>query len=829
MTSSYVPTTVSQGFGQETSINTNNTDTKTALDEVLNRNNSTSNAMAVDLDLNSNDLLNGGLGQFDTLTVGGVEVAGGGSLTLPDQSGESGNFLTTDGATAAWDPVPEELPAQSGQSGKLLTTDGSVPSWATSASSLPSQSGNASKFLTTNGTVAAWAFTPTGFSTVVAMVADTTIVAGDLVHTKGYFTAGDEGAATYFVKTSAAFGATPDEQGDHTLASGDVAVLQRDGDINVFQFGAKGDGVADNTTVFNAAITAANTGDTITFPAPEVEGSFFLCTGQINVGKRMKLVGGMTKIKGTGVKLFDLTVPQTIMEEFNLLGDRGAGNVAITLNQNYQKIINCQIEEFDQGINVVGGVWHHLTGIRMRNMATTVMTVGNVIGTVCDDVRYDTNTGSFAEPTTGILLNGEGCVFTDLDFIHAGNAMHIKDTATRDVNWNFFNSCSFDTSTRGLLIENLNAGHVVKGLMFDHCWFASHSEEGVKLTGQAGDALDGVTFHDCYFINNTKNGLTVNADAQNIDVNGCTFSNNSNGTSTFDHIEHNSGGRLIISNSFFGNWGNFNTSVAFKIQRNTAAGEIIIDGCTALGDAGSGDFDDNSANPVFLGTNFGDLPSAVLSGAIPDDTTQSSANINITSSSGTFNTVEVASTGLSAIQGTTSVAGSFGIVAKNTAGGVGLRVDQGRSEFVGNGSFDNNLAVSGTSTLAGAVSGTGFNSSVDNRVTFGALNANGDIGTGSTQVSQGNHTHTKSQITDFQEYRMFGTAVTTSSGRATFTHGLGSTPATIICSVLGNGAWNIQPISADSTNMTVEVRDNTAAGALVSTSMTVYTIVSEAL
>ena len=598
-------------------------------------------------------------------------------------------------------------------------------------------------------------------------------------------------------------------------------------------FGAIGDGTTDNTTAFNNVIVSANTGDTIRFPAPDTEDSFFLCTGQIDVGKRLKLVGGMTKIKGTGAKLFNITEPQTIIQDFNLLGDLGAGNVAITLNQNYQKILHCQIEEFEQAIDVAGGVWHHLSGIRMRNIKTTVMTVGNVIGTVVQDVRYDTDTGSFTEPTTGILLNGEGCDFSGLDFIHAGNAIHIKDTSARDVNWCFFNSCSFDTSTRAVLVENLNSGHVVKGLMFDHCWFSSHSEEGVKLTGQSGDALDGVTFHNCYFLNNTKNGITVDADAQNIDINGSTFSGNSAGSATYDHIEHNSGGRLIVSNCFFGNWGNQITSVAFKIQRNSGAGEIVIDGCTALGDGGSGDFDDNSVNTAHIGQNFGDLPSTAGTD-IPNSTTKSSANINITSSSGTFNTVELESTGLSALQATTTSAANFGIVAKNSGGGAGLRVAQGTAEFVGGATFDATLGVTGTAThsgasvLTGAVSGAGFVTAADARVTYEVLNAKSDVGTGATQVSRGNHGHVQTDITDQPKFNVGGEANTTNgSGVGTITHGLGLTPGTIIAQTLGDASVVVTPTATGATTFTYTARDLATHGLKTSAALFILWFVAE--
>lgn len=104
MTSSYTPTNVAQGFGQETAINSNFTDIKTALDESKSRVNSTSESMSVDLDMNSNDVLN----------VASLDAAG---ITL------SGEMITTTNLAT----VP--IPAQVGNADKVLKTNGSVLSW----------------------------------------------------------------------------------------------------------------------------------------------------------------------------------------------------------------------------------------------------------------------------------------------------------------------------------------------------------------------------------------------------------------------------------------------------------------------------------------------------------------------------------------------------------------------------------------------------------------------------------------------------------------------------------------------------------------------------
>lgn len=52
-----------------------------------------------------------------------------GPENLPDQTGNAGKYLTTDGSLSFWETV-DALPDQSGNSGKYLTTDGTDPTWA---------------------------------------------------------------------------------------------------------------------------------------------------------------------------------------------------------------------------------------------------------------------------------------------------------------------------------------------------------------------------------------------------------------------------------------------------------------------------------------------------------------------------------------------------------------------------------------------------------------------------------------------------------------------------------------------------------------------------
>lgn len=80
----------------------------------------------------------------------------GAGAALPDQSGNAGKVLGTDGTVAGWVAAPNGLPSQSGQTGKVLGTDGSAASWVAAPSGLPAQAGNAGRILRTDGTTATW-------------------------------------------------------------------------------------------------------------------------------------------------------------------------------------------------------------------------------------------------------------------------------------------------------------------------------------------------------------------------------------------------------------------------------------------------------------------------------------------------------------------------------------------------------------------------------------------------------------------------------------------------------------------------------------------------
>ena len=117
------------------------------------------------------------------------------------------------------------------------------------------------------------------FGTVAAMVADVSLIAGQLVRTKGYYSDGDGGGATYLITAPQA----ADESTDHTLANGNVALLQ---DL------VTGLSQSDITTALDGLATnKASTGD----------GSAYTTTTQSQIKRYIELNGSTIETDGNTI------------------------------------------------------------------------------------------------------------------------------------------------------------------------------------------------------------------------------------------------------------------------------------------------------------------------------------------------------------------------------------------------------------------------------------------------------------------------------------------------------------------------------------------------
>lgn len=121
MTASYTPTTVAQGFGQETTMNTNFTDIKTSLDESLRRDALPANAMSINFDMGLNKIINLGEPINDNDAARKKDVDDVIAAGLPTQPGNPNEFLQTDGTTASWE-VPAATEVSNTPAGNIAAT-----------------------------------------------------------------------------------------------------------------------------------------------------------------------------------------------------------------------------------------------------------------------------------------------------------------------------------------------------------------------------------------------------------------------------------------------------------------------------------------------------------------------------------------------------------------------------------------------------------------------------------------------------------------------------------------------------------------------------------
>lgn len=177
-----------------------------------------------------------------------AQIAGEGGSSLPDQTGHSGEFLTTDGTDASWAAV-DALPSQTGQSGKFLTTDGTDASWSDKPLTNTATGYNS---LTIGGNAAY-----NGRSTNV-----------------GINSTASSGSSTAFGNSAncsgpyaIAIGASPVASKDYTIAIGNNARAEQIGSIQL------GKGTNNETSTFYVGLVSDNVGTTVNYKLLDANGT----------------------------------------------------------------------------------------------------------------------------------------------------------------------------------------------------------------------------------------------------------------------------------------------------------------------------------------------------------------------------------------------------------------------------------------------------------------------------------------------------------------------------------------------------------------------------
>jgi len=288
-------------------------------------------------------------------------------------------------------------------------------------------------------------------------------------------------------------------------------VRQYDGAVNVKWFGAKVDGVTDDTASINlATISAHNTtgnGDlttrrTILIPAGDcvIDGTVYVHKGQLLTGAGEGVTNIMSTVQtGTGRRTFLLGYSETtqdggglppIIEKMSTIGGDTSGAV---------------IESF-------------VAGSQVRDMFITSCGVGIRVGSDCIVTRCIIDQG-----LNGILLSGQNVIISDVIMYVMNYGLTIASN-TYDCQ---INNCHFEYGKYND-ITFADASSNIQNVSITNCQFLKNEQyatlsDDIAFRGNGANAL----ISGCTFRNSKGYGIALQSGIGNeVKVIGCVFNGN---------------------------------------------------------------------------------------------------------------------------------------------------------------------------------------------------------------------------------------------------------------------------------------------------------------
>lgn len=413
----------------------------------------------------------------------------------------------------------------------------------------------------------------------VAELEALSVSVGANVKTLGYYTPGDGGGNDYEIV--AADTGTADGGSFIDLDNGLQARALIGGVANVLQFGAKADGVYNDAPRVQAAV---NTGKAVYMPGRD--NPYFFASTVTMANNRQPLFGddNKTEIVCESGDLLEVTGRNIAIHRLKMTGGYVAGNRAIYLNGAGEcRLFDLDIREFDKFITWDnGGNHNYIHDVHTRNCLSYGVELKDGVGCFMDRVFYDTEGswygGTKSEPTAFLLINNEGNVISDCDFIHPGQGVVIEPDG-RNIEWNMFNNCfiadSGQSGDAGIVIRQSSDLYYIRGLFFNHVWSAT-SARGVIIDGSGTSFIDGVVFTDCKIHNNRGEGARV-VRGRNVRFVDCELSGNVSGGGAIQNFYANSSDGLVeVDGGYYGSSLNWDTSPQHHIYIDSESVECRV-------------------------------------------------------------------------------------------------------------------------------------------------------------------------------------------------------------------------------------------------------------
>ena len=332
---------------------------------------------------------------------------------------------------------------------------------------------------------------------------------------------------------------------------------------NVLDFGAVGDGVTDDTTTFNVAISAANI-----------------------LGTKLYVPGG-SYLLGT---LGDITAPLTIY---------GDGTGTVLKFNTTGKCFNVNPATVAQQRN--NFTFRDLKFINSTNTPESFICNSNGLNVLVDRCYFTDSSVTYAvDQASGYGFTLRSCVFSDL----TGTGLILRDNDATP-NYSFvtkidrcdFTRCSIDA------VESQGTG--VGPVVFDTCVFEASGGLGYRGNTKAGGGFSwNVAFNGCYFEANAGYDISINPNGSAVQsyavLTACQFS----GVPTID-LGNN--GRLQI-NSCANSGGNICTITG------SANAEVYLSNCLNFAQSGTFLWSDDSGATSSYTPTISNTPTSSVSG-----------------------------------------------------------------------------------------------------------------------------------------------------------------------------------------------------------------------
>lgn len=361
--------------------------------------------------------------------------------------------------------------------------------------------------------------------------------------------------------------------------------------FNVKKYGAKGDGLTNDTVAIQNAITDCqnNSGGVVYFPA-----GVYLYTN-LSISENSVTLEGcydasilkQTIATGIGVTINNSGKRLENVNIMNLTFDTSivrTANACVAFSDVIKPTIDrCKFYNQYDAINVEVYAGAKITNVIIEKSKRRGIYINFGDDLIIDNCLLSNSGMADITNTYGIYWRcGGGLYISNTDVIECDYGMYISPETGENASWGFFNALLLDTCGNGLIANGFSGS--IRGIHTTNCWFSSADRDGIRLINVKSyfssndrillNGLHGmfvnastidVNISNSHFIANNVTGGTTNSgiyfepNASNFKILGCEFANEYTGFTVFNQkygIYIDSGASnnyMIIGNKFRAN------------------------------------------------------------------------------------------------------------------------------------------------------------------------------------------------------------------------------------------------------------------------------------